>query len=179
MGCALHRDLALLHGLQQRRLGLGRGAVDLVGQQQTAEHGSGVERELVGPGVVDVRAGDVGREQVGRALEAAERQAEGGGQAAGGERLAQPGHVLDEHVATGQHGGQGQAQGAVLAHHHLADARQHGPSGGGDLGYGERGGRGGVGHGAAPVGTRVSMRSTTRRMVAMEGGRCPGWASRS
>ena len=34
---ALDADLAFLHGLQQRRLGLGRRAVDLVGQQQVGE----------------------------------------------------------------------------------------------------------------------------------------------
>ena len=37
----LDRHLRLLHGLQQRRLRLGRGAVDLVGEQQVGEDGAG------------------------------------------------------------------------------------------------------------------------------------------
>ena len=41
----LHRDLRLLHGFQQRGLGLGRGAVDLVGEQQIGEDGPGAKLE--------------------------------------------------------------------------------------------------------------------------------------
>jgi hypothetical protein len=37
------RDLALLHRLEQRRLRLGGGAVDLVGQQEVGEDGARVE----------------------------------------------------------------------------------------------------------------------------------------
>ena len=43
---ARHGDLALLHRLEQRRLGLRRGAVDLVGQQQIGEHRSRPEHEV-------------------------------------------------------------------------------------------------------------------------------------
>ena len=39
MDLAVDADLPLLHRLQQGRLRLGRGAVDLVGQQQVAEDG--------------------------------------------------------------------------------------------------------------------------------------------
>ena len=49
---AVHRDLALFHGLQQRRLGLGRGPVDLVGQHQLGRDGTGPEGELTGGLVV-------------------------------------------------------------------------------------------------------------------------------
>ncbi|MEA2228902.1 MAG: MoxR-like ATPase, partial [Solirubrobacteraceae bacterium] len=60
------RDLALLHHLEQRRLHLGGGAVDLVRQQEVAEDGAelGVEGRVVGP--VDTGADQIGRHQVGR-----------------------------------------------------------------------------------------------------------------
>ncbi len=48
-GLALDRDLALLHRLEQRRLRLGRRAVDLVGQQQVREHRALAEPELARP----------------------------------------------------------------------------------------------------------------------------------
>jgi hypothetical protein len=71
---------ALLHGFEQRRLRLGRRAVDFVGQQNVGE-----DRALhEGPGAVagggifldDVGAGDVGRHQVRRELDALEHQAQ-------------------------------------------------------------------------------------------------------
>ena len=58
-GLVADGDLALLHRLEQRRLDLGRGAVDLVG-----EHHLGEDRPLAGgelPAGVDARADDVGR----------------------------------------------------------------------------------------------------------------------
>jgi hypothetical protein len=42
---ALDRHLALLHRLEQRGLGLGRRAVDLVGQEQVGEHRALAEPE--------------------------------------------------------------------------------------------------------------------------------------
>ena len=39
-GLAADRDLALLHRLEQRRLHFGRGAVDLVGEQDVGEDGT-------------------------------------------------------------------------------------------------------------------------------------------
>ena len=50
---AVHRDLALLHRLQQRGLRLRRGAVDLVGQDHLREQRPGPEREVVRPHVQD------------------------------------------------------------------------------------------------------------------------------
>ena len=43
---ARDRDLLLLHRLEQRRLRLRRGAVDLVGEQQVGEHRARLEAEL-------------------------------------------------------------------------------------------------------------------------------------
>ena len=69
-------DLLLLHRLEQRRLRLRRGAVDLVGQQQVGEDRSGLEAELALAVLLDkdVRADDVGGHQVRRELDAVERR---------------------------------------------------------------------------------------------------------
>ena len=70
--------MVLLHGLEQGGLRLGRRAVDLVGQHHVGEDRPVQEDELApaGLGVVlqDVGAGDVGGHQVGRELDALERQ---------------------------------------------------------------------------------------------------------
>jgi hypothetical protein len=69
---ALDSDLPLLHRLEQRRLGLGRGAVDLVGQEQMGEDRSAPELEAALALIVDRAAGDVARQQVRGELDAAE-----------------------------------------------------------------------------------------------------------
>ena len=70
MAHAVDRDLPLLHRLEQRRLGLRRRAVDLVGEQEVGEHRSLAERQLAAIAVDHHRAGDVARHQVGRELHA-------------------------------------------------------------------------------------------------------------
>ena len=66
---AVDRHLRLLHRLEQGRLSLRRGAVDLVDEQDVREHGPRPEAEPTLLLVVDVDTGDVRREQVGRELE--------------------------------------------------------------------------------------------------------------
>jgi len=70
------RDLFLAHRFQQGGLGLGRRAVDLVGQHHVREDRSLLELELAGLLVVDVGAGDVGRQQIGRELNPLELEVE-------------------------------------------------------------------------------------------------------
>ena len=66
MGRVADRDLALLHHLEQRRLHLRRGAVDLVGEQEVAEDGAELGLEAAVARAVDARADEVGRD-AGRA----------------------------------------------------------------------------------------------------------------
>ena len=73
---AVHGDLALAHGLQQRGLGTRRGPVDLVGQQDVGEGRAGHELEVARLLVEDADAGDVAGQQVGRTLQAAEVDAQ-------------------------------------------------------------------------------------------------------
>ena len=72
VGCAVHRDLPLVHGLEQARLGAGRGAVDLVGEHHVGEDRAGPELELGALLVEDGGADDVRGQQVRGELDAAE-----------------------------------------------------------------------------------------------------------
>ena len=71
-GIVADSDLVLLHGLQQRALHLRGRAIDLVGQHDVGEDRTFARREIAGACVVNEGADDVGRQQVGRELNAAE-----------------------------------------------------------------------------------------------------------
>ena len=141
MGHALDGDLGLGHRLQQGRLGARRGAVDLVRQHHVGEDRPGQELESGVALVEDAGAGDVGRQQVGGALDAPELAADGRGQGSGEHGLAGAGQVLEEHVAAAHQGRGRQPDAAPLAHDHLVDARlQPGQELGRPLGLEGRGG---------------------------------------
>ena len=109
VGRAGDGDRPLLHGLEQGRLGLGRGPVDLVGQEQVGEDRPALKLELAAPFrrfEHDVGADQVGRHQVGGELDALKLQAEGVGQRPHQQGLAQPGHPFEQHVPAGDQGGQ-------------------------------------------------------------------------
>ena len=117
----IDRDLALLHALQQGGLRLGRGAVDLVAQHHVGEHGAGAELEVAPLLVEHVHAGDVGRQHVGRELDAPERAIDRSGQRLGQHRLADTGDVLDQEVPLGHQPDERQADLGVLAADDLLD----------------------------------------------------------
>ena len=77
---AVDADLVFVHRLKQRRLGLGRGAVDLVGQQEVAENGPGFELEGFRVRVVDGDAEHVAGQHVAGELEAVEAAGDRPGQ---------------------------------------------------------------------------------------------------
>jgi hypothetical protein len=91
VGGAIQRDAAFLHRFEQRGLGLGRGAVDLVGQQQVAEDRPARQGELAGLEVEQVRSQNVARHQIGGELDAPEIKAQTGGEALRQKVLAVPG----------------------------------------------------------------------------------------
>jgi hypothetical protein len=66
--------LQLGHRFQQCCLGLRRGPVDLVGQQQVGEDRAGPEHQLAAALVVQRSSGHVGREQIRGELDAGEVQ---------------------------------------------------------------------------------------------------------
>ena len=124
-GLALDGHLPLLHRFQQRALGLGRGAVDLVGQDQLGEDRAGMKHEGFALAFVDGRAKDVGRQQVAGELNALVLQAQTAGQGVGQGGFAHARQVLDQQVAARQQATHGQADGVFLAENGGANLADH------------------------------------------------------
>ena len=124
MGVVTDRDLTLLHHLEQRALHLGGRAVDLVREQEVAEHRAelGVEAARVRP--EDPRADEVGGHEVGRELQALERAAEHVGDGLDGQRLGQTGNALEQHVPTGQERHEHALEHRLLADDHPLDLEE-------------------------------------------------------
>ncbi len=118
---AFDGDLRLLHRLQQRALRLGRGPVDLVGEEQVGEDRTSAELEPRLALVVEEAARDVAGQEVGRELDALEAEIERLGDEPGDERLGEAGVVLDENVAVGEDTGQDLLEHVRLADDHLAE----------------------------------------------------------
>ncbi len=108
MGDLADGDVLFLHGLKQRGLGLGRRAVDFVREDDLRKDGALLEDELAATGVGiflnDLGAGDVGRHQVGRELDAAEGEVHRVGQRFDEEGLGQTGNAFEQAVTTGGDG---------------------------------------------------------------------------
>ena len=107
VGGSASGDGVLLHRLQQCRLGLRRGAVDLVGEQHLCEHRPTLEHQFASAGRIvldDLGAGDVAGHQVGSELDTVEAEFHGVGQGANHRRLGQTGHPFEQAVAARQDG---------------------------------------------------------------------------
>ena len=95
---AVHRDGALLHDLEQRGLRFRRSAVDLVGEQQLTVRRALTVFEFARPAVPHGETGDVGRQRVGRKLDAARRETEHARERDRERRLADTRAVLEQNV---------------------------------------------------------------------------------
>ena len=109
------RDLALLHDLEERGLHLRGRAVDLVGEEEVAEHRPelGVERPFLRS--VDARAHEIRRHEIRGELHARERAAEHAGRRLDRQRLREPGDALDEEVPLRQKADEHPLEHRVLA----------------------------------------------------------------
>ena len=129
VGDAVDADLRLLHGLEEGGLGLGRRAVDLVGQQHVGEDGPGPEGQVLAAAAVAEpqrhRPRQVRREHVGGELHPAEVEPEGRRPRPGEEGLGHARHALQEDVTADDGRGEEQVNDVVLAHHHPADLGRH------------------------------------------------------
>ena len=95
----------LLHGLKQGRLGARAGAVDLVGHQKLGEDRAldEAERPAAAFGLFeDLGAENIGRHQVGRALDALILEAEHDAERLDQARLGQAGNADQQRVTPGQ-----------------------------------------------------------------------------
>jgi len=119
-----HRDVLLLHRLQQGRLGAGAGAVDLVGHQQLGEHRALDEAERAVAHVAffqHLGAQDVGRHQVGRELDALAFHAQHDAQGLDQLGLGEARDADQKQVTAGQEGNQRLIDDRLLAINDLAD----------------------------------------------------------
>ena len=115
VGMAVDGDLRLIHGFEQGGLGLGGGAVDLVGQQEIGEDGAGFEFEGAGVDVIDGDAEHVAGEHVAGELEAVESAVDGAGEHLREGGLADAGDIFDEQVTAGQEADEGKPDDVGLA----------------------------------------------------------------
>ncbi len=94
--------LLFLHRLEQRCLYLGRRAVDLVGKDDVREDRPLLDHELPRALLVHLGAEHVGRQQVGRELDALERRVDRLGERSHREGLGEPGDTLEQDVPARQ-----------------------------------------------------------------------------
>ena len=102
IGLPADRDLALGHHLQQRGLHLGRGAVDLVGEQEVHHHGTEFDIEFLAALTVDPGPDDIGGNQVRSELDTREGTAHDLGERLDGQRLGHTGNTLEQYMPLGK-----------------------------------------------------------------------------
>ena len=127
---AAQRHAPFLHSLQQRRLRLGRGTVDLVGEQQLGEDRSLGQREARRLEVEQVRPQYVARHQVGGELDAPEIEPDRAREGLREQRLGGARRAFEQHVAAGEQRDRHHARQIGLADHRLGDlCLDRGPEG--------------------------------------------------
>ena len=118
------RDAALLHGLQKSGLGLGRGPIDLVRQQDIREDRSFLEGEMLFAGITlvdDVTAHDITGHEVGRELDARKSQMQYVGHCRYDLGLADSRNTLQEHMSLGKQADQRPVDDLIIAHDDSGD----------------------------------------------------------
>src|SRR5690606_5441471 len=107
--------------LEERALGLGGRAVDLVGQEEIGEDGPLARLKLAAARIVEEMPRHVARHQVGRELHAREGRGDRAGEGQHEERLADAGHALEQHVAAGEEADEHLLEHLVLPEHDAAE----------------------------------------------------------
>jgi hypothetical protein len=118
VGRAVDRDGALLHHLEQSRLGLRAGPVDLVGEHDVGEDGATVELEVAAALVEDAHTRDVARQQVGGELDAVVRSVDALRDGTRERGLACAGKVLEQQVSLAEQRREAQPDDEGLAEQH-------------------------------------------------------------
>src|SRR6266567_499357 len=111
----VNSDLALVHGFEKGGLGLGRGAVDLVGHQNVGEDGAAFEFKFLFGGRVNRDPENVGGKHVAGELYAMKAASERTRHGVGQSGLADSGYAFDQEMPASQHRYQRQADYLVLA----------------------------------------------------------------
>ena len=115
------RHLPLLHGFEQRALHLRRRAVDFIRQHQVRKHRPLGGAVLALLRIVNQRADNVRRQEVGGKLNAAEFRVNGRGQRPRRQGFGQPGHAFQQHVAIGEQAHQQPVHQILLTHNGIGN----------------------------------------------------------
>src|SRR5207249_2938070 len=118
---ALQRRLAFLHRFEERGLGLRRGRVDLVRQEDVREDRAPSEDEVARLAVEHVRPRDVRGQQVRRQLDTAEREAQARREGFRDQSLRQPRDVFDQEMTVAEDCPEDAFQDGTLADDHGLD----------------------------------------------------------
>jgi hypothetical protein len=121
VGFPADSDLPFGHGLEQGGLYFGRRAVDFIGEDQVMEQRALLKMEAALLRTVDLGAGEVGRKQVGRELDAVEIAFDALAEHFDGPGLGQPGRAFHQQVPVGQEGDQQAVDQGFLADDVAAD----------------------------------------------------------
>ncbi len=121
MAGSVDGDLALFHRLQQGRLRLRGGSVDLVGEHDVGEQRARLEAELLGAALIHADPNEVCGQQVRCELHALPGAIDRRRHCLGQARLAHARDVLDQEVSFGEQTHHGQLDRLLLAVHHLGD----------------------------------------------------------
>ena len=117
-GAIAESHLPLLHDLEERRLHLGRGPVDLVGEEHLGEDRALASDEPLLVLVVDQRADEIGRQKVGSELNTLKVEVDHLRQRLDGQRLRQARDALEQNVSARQERDQETIEHRVLADDH-------------------------------------------------------------
>ena len=123
IGLLLDGDLSLGHRFEQRRLGLGSRAVDLIGEYHVGKDRARLELEGAGALVENFQSQDVRRQHVRGELNALECAVEASGEGLRKRRLADAGNVFNQQVPACQQRDQCQFNDIRLAVNNTLDCR--------------------------------------------------------
>src|SRR5215470_13416077 len=111
----VNRDLAFVHGFEQRGLRFWRGAVDFVGQKHVRENRPSLKLEFLLGCRINRNAYDIGRQHVTGELHALEAAAECARQGVSQSGLSHAGDTFDQQMSAGEDRNQRQSNDIVFA----------------------------------------------------------------
>ena len=120
IGVCINGDLAFVHGLEQGGLRLGRGAVDLVREQDVGEYRTALEFELLFSGRKDRNAHNIGGQHVAGELHALEGAIDGARECLTKCGFADSRNTFDQQMPAGKDADQREADHIVFAANHAA-----------------------------------------------------------
>src|SRR6185312_2066050 len=99
-------DLPFLHRLEQCRLGLGRGTVYLIRQEEIGEYRTWAKLERARRFLIDAHAGHVGWHEVGRELNTSEAHIQCAGEYSNKQCFRRAGNAFEQNVSPGNECGE-------------------------------------------------------------------------